>query len=68
MTGFRYRGKNKEVVYVIKEDCWCAGAYLINKEVMKPYIDNILFTLQNGWTGAAISAGTFVLVLIFNFL
>ena len=50
----------------LDQDYWCAGAYLINKQVMKPYIDNILFSLQNGWTGAAISAGTFFFNISFH--
>lgn len=29
------------------DDYWCAGAYLVNKEVMKPYIDKIVIDLSN---------------------
>jgi hypothetical protein len=39
-------------------DSWCAGAYIINKVVMKPYIDSMIKKLTNGWIGVSVTAGT----------
>ena len=38
-------------------DHWCAGAYIINKAVLKPYIDEMFRKLTNGWTGVSVTAG-----------
>jgi hypothetical protein len=40
-----------------EQDYWCAGAYLINKAVMKPYIDALFSTLANDWIGVSVVAG-----------
>jgi GR25 family glycosyltransferase involved in LPS biosynthesis len=38
-------------------DFWCAGAYIINKEVFKPIIDRIVRKItSNGWTAMSIIA------------
>ena len=39
-------------------DFWCAGAYIINKEVLKPVIDQIVRRVtDNGWIAMRIIAG-----------
>lgn len=39
-------------------DFWCAGAYVVNKEVFKPIINRILRKVtSNGWLGASVIAG-----------
>lgn len=38
-------------------DHWCAGAYIINKAVLKPFIDEMFVKLANGWTGVSVTAG-----------
>ncbi len=39
-------------------DFWCAGAYLINKDVMKPIIDRIARQVtSNGWVAMSVIAG-----------
>jgi len=38
-------------------DFWCAGAYIINKEVMRPIVNGIVKGLGNGWIGHEIIAG-----------
>jgi GR25 family glycosyltransferase involved in LPS biosynthesis len=40
-----------------KDDYWCAGAYIINKEVLKPYIDGILEKIENSLFKVHIIAG-----------
>ncbi len=42
---------------VPKDDYWCAGAYIINKLVLKPLIDGIMSTLADGTIQADIIAG-----------
>ena len=41
----------------VEQDYWCAGAYLINKHILKPIIDTIFQNLENEWIGIAIIAG-----------
>ena len=39
-------------------DFWCAGAYIVNKEVFKPIINRIVRKItSNGWLGMSIIAG-----------
>ena len=46
------------------DDYWCAGAYIINKALLKPYIDRIIApiegpstTVGNSWVGVHLIAG-----------
>jgi hypothetical protein len=43
--------RNSSNIWLLRkdEDFWCAGAYIINKSVLKPLIDKILYDLENGW-------------------
>ena len=55
----RYR-KNKETLWTRREDkhdYWCAGAYLVNKTMLRPLLDGIVQDLDNGWRGLNIIAG-----------
>lgn len=39
-------------------DFWCAGAYIVNKEVFKPIINRIVRKVtSNGWVGFSVIAG-----------
>jgi GR25 family glycosyltransferase involved in LPS biosynthesis len=43
--------RNSSNIWLLRkdQDFWCAGAYIINKSVLKPLIDKILYDLENGW-------------------
>ena len=55
----RVQHKEKELWWLRqdKHDYWCAGAYLVNKTMLKPVIDRIVEPLGNGWLGVNIIAG-----------
>jgi len=38
-------------------DSWCAGAYLINKDFLRPFLDQIIFPLEDGSLEMKIIAG-----------
>jgi hypothetical protein len=41
-----------------RDDYWCAGAYIINKAIFKPYIDAIIYPVNtNNWFGVHLIAG-----------
>lgn len=40
-----------------RDDYWCAGAYIINKAIFKPYIDSIMPPMDNNWFGIHLMAG-----------
>lgn len=40
-----------------RDDYWCAGAYIINKAIFKPYIDSIMPPMDNNWFGVHLIAG-----------
>jgi GR25 family glycosyltransferase involved in LPS biosynthesis len=40
-----------------RHDYWCAGAYLVNKTMLRPILQTIISDLQNGWQGVSIVAG-----------
>jgi hypothetical protein len=39
------------------QDLWCAGGYIIKKDLLRPIVNGIFQPLRNGWTGVSIIAG-----------
>jgi len=54
-----YKASNGRNMWTLRgdHDFWCAGAYIINKEVMRPIVNGIVKGLGNGWVGHEIIAG-----------
>lgn len=52
-----YRHKLLWVRRKDRDDYWCAGAYIINKAIMKRLIDRIIAPVSPGWLGVHLIAG-----------